>query len=228
MTAFQDIYEAAAERKGGAQEIAKLMPETESKAAIASLPDDRFLAGMTKQIFRAGFVWRVIETKWSGFEEAFAGFDPADMAMLYEDRVDELMQDTRIVRNRSKIETVQHNARFILEIAQSHGSFGKFLAEWPEGDQIGLMEILKKRGARLGGMTGQYFIRFMGKDSFILSKDVVRALNRAGVVAGDPTSKTDLKSVQAAFNAWHEESGKPYAHMSRILALSVPAEKEMA
>ena len=61
-----------------------------------------------------------------------------------------------------------------------------------------------------------------------ISKDVVRALNRAGVVDGNPTSKTDLKAVQGAFNAWHEESGKPYTHMSRILALSVPAEKEMA
>ena len=228
MTSFQDIYDSAAERKGGEAALDDLLPDLTPREEVAAMPDDRFLAQMTKNIFRAGFVWKVIENKWPGFEEAFGGFDPNDMAMLFEDRIDRLTQDTRIVRNRSKIETVPHNARFILEVAEEHGSFGKFMAGWPESDQVGLMDLLKKRGARLGGMTGQYFIRFAGKDSFILSKDVVRSLNRAGVVSGNPTSKTDLKAAQDAFNRWHDESGRPYTHLSRILALSVPAEKEMA
>ena len=95
------------------------------------------------------------------------------------------------------------------------------LAGWPETDQVGLMDHLKKNASRLGGATVQYFLRFEGWDAFILSGDVVKALIREGVVNKEPTSKKDLALVQAAFNAWREESGRPVREISRILALSV-------
>ena len=64
----------------------------------------------------------------------------------------------------------------------------------------------------------------MGKDSFVLGGDVVKALIKWGAVEKNPTSKRDLAAAQAAFNAWAEESGKPMAHISRTLALSVGEE----
>lgn len=70
-------------------------------------------------------------------------------------------------------------------------------------------------------MTAQYLLRFTGKDSFILSSDVVLALRHAGLdIAENPTSKRDLTTIQNQLNIWHEETGLSYTHMSKILAYS--------
>jgi 3-methyladenine DNA glycosylase Tag len=192
-------------------------------AEVAAQPDDRWLSMMTRLVFSAGFVWRVIEAKWPGFEAAFQGFDPITLAMLPGPDVDALGEDARIVRNRQKINATFENAQFVLDVAQTHGSFGAFVAQWPEDDIVSLWAVLKKRGARLGGDTGPRLLRWMGKPSFILSRDVVAALVDAGVVTKKPTSKTALKAVQAAFNTWQAESGLNHSQMSMILALSIDA-----
>ena len=81
---------------------------------------------------------------------------------------------------------------------------------------------MKKEGSRLGGHTGQYFLRFVGKDTFLFSKDVVAVLIEEGVVDKEPTSKSGLQAVQLKFNEWREETGLPYSHLSRIMAASRP------
>ena len=86
---------------------------------------------------------------------------------------------------------------------------------------IGLWAELARSGARLGGMTGPIVLREVGKDTFLLSPDVVTALRRAKVVAEAPTSKKDLALVQDAFVAWKRETGRPFCQLSRILAASV-------
>jgi hypothetical protein len=81
---------------------------------------------------------------------------------------------------------------------------------------------MKKRGARLGGMTGQRVLRNMGKDTFVTTGDVVRCLQRAGVDLSEaPASKRELSLIQDAFNHWQKESGLPFSHISRIAALSI-------
>jgi hypothetical protein len=56
----------------------------------------------------------------------------------------------------------------------------------------------------------------------VLSGDVVACLRDAGVeIAAEPKSKGDMARIQAAFNAWHGETGLPYTHLSRISALSI-------
>jgi 3-methyladenine DNA glycosylase Tag len=61
----------------------------------------------------------------------------------------------------------------------------------------------------------------MGVGGFVLSKDVVRALIREGVVDKAPTSQRDLARVQAAFDQWRAESGRPLGAISRTLACSI-------
>ena len=78
--------------------------------------------------------------------------------------------DKRIVRNGAKIMSVRDNAQFVQAIAREHGSFGKFLSKWPASDEIGLLDLLTKRGSRLGGNTGQMFLRFVGWDGFVTSQ----------------------------------------------------------
>jgi 3-methyladenine DNA glycosylase Tag len=221
MTSFSAIQARAEERKGGPEMLARLLPPKPSKAALIAMSDDRVLAEMTKRVFSAGFVWSVIEAKWPGFEAAFLGFDPAALAFQPDEFWEGLASDARIVRNGAKIMAARHNAVFIQDVSREHGGFGRFLAEWPSSDQIGLLDFLAKRGSRLGGATGQMFLRFAGWDGFVLSRDVVACLREAGLdIAEEPKSKGDLAKVQAQFNAWAEESGLPYLRLSRICAMS--------
>ena len=187
MQPFKTILARAAKRKGGEDKLAALLPKLMRQAELARIPDDRVLAEMTKRIFSAGFAWTVIEAKWPGFEEAFLGFLPKRLLAQPDEYWEQLASDTRIVRNGAKIASVRANAAFIAEVSDRHGGFAKFLADWPPTDQIGLMDLLAKKGARLGGKTGQFFLRFLGKDAFVLSADVVACLRDAGLdVAENP------------------------------------------
>jgi 3-methyladenine DNA glycosylase Tag len=221
MIAFKAIRARAAKRKGGEAVLASLLPKVPSQKALAKVSDDRVLSEMAQRIFSAGFVWSVIEKKWPGFEVAFLGFDPRKLAFQPDEFWEGLLSDKRIVRNPQKIKAVRDNAAFVLDIAKQHGSFGKFLEAWPAGDQVGLLELLGKRGARLGGMTGQYFLRFIGKDIYITSADMIACLRDAGLDISGATSKKDQRKIQDQLNAWAKETGLPYTHLSRICAMSI-------
>src|ERR1700730_8696100 len=170
MTLFKTIRARAEKRKGGPKALEKLLPRKPDLKALAKLPDDRILSEMTQRVFSAGFAWSVIEAKWPGFEQAFLGFEPAKLTFQPDDYWDDLLKDTRIVRNGVKISSVRENAAFVLAIDKEHGSFGKFLTEWPSSDEVGLLDLLAKRGSRLGGNTGQMFLRFFGWDGFVTSQ----------------------------------------------------------
>lgn len=222
MIAFEPIYQRAAGRRGGEAALKALLPPPDSHGVLAGLTDDRVLAQMTQRIFSAGFVWSVIETKWPGFEAAFLGFEPTALLGQFDDYWERLCGDARIVRNPQKIMSVRANAQFVVDLAREHGSAAQFIAQWPADDQVGLLQTLAKRGARLGGHTGQYLLRFLGRDSFMTSRDVVACLRDAGLdIAADPTSKSDLGKVQAVFNAWRGQTGFSLTHLSRICALSI-------
>lgn len=221
MTTFEPIRDRAAKRKGGEKVLTSLLGAVPKNSRLLEMPDDRILSAMAERIFSAGFVWKVIRDKWPGFEEAFLGFEPKALLFQPEDFWHDLTANRRIVRNPQKIRAVHENAQFVEDIAKEHGSFGRFLAAWPAGDQVGLLAHLAKHGTRLGGATGQYFLRWIGWDAWILSGDMVHALKDAGLdIADKPTSKKDLALIQEQLNAWHAETGLPYAHLSKILAFS--------
>lgn len=221
MRSFDEIFAIAAERKGGSEALDALLEPPQDASALAAVPDDRWLAQSAKCIFNAGFNWKVVEAMWSGFEEAFHGFDLGRCAMLNDDDIARLASDTRIVRHGGKIRSVQENAVFFAGLAREHGSVGRFVADWPDTDYAGLLAFLKKRGSRLGGNTGQYFLRFMGKDSYVLSRDVIARLIAEGVVDKEPSSKSAMAAVQDAFNTWREQSGRSMKEISRTLAMSI-------
>lgn len=219
---FQRCYQQALDHQGSEQALKDKLQKAKTAAQLKKIPDDRYLAEMAACIFRAGFVWRVVQAKWDGFEAVFNGFLPIWVASRSPEDIEDMASDARIIRNLSKVKAVQDNALLILDLQRSHGGVGAFLAGWPEDDITGLWRYLKKHGSRLGGNSGQYFLRFMGKDTYILSRDVCHALKLHGIVDKDnPTSQRDLGKIQDCFNEMRAESGWQLCQLSRMLALSI-------
>lgn len=218
---FDQLYDRAAARHGGPQALESQLPVPRPREALAAIPDDRWLAEMTRRVFQAGFNWSVVDTKWPGFEAAFDGFDVHRCAMLSDDDLDRLLSDPRVVRNGAKLRTVRENAAFLLDLAAAHGSAARVFADWPSETYSDLLDLLKARGSRLGGLAGSLAMRTLGKDSYLLSTDVVAALKREGVIDGPPGSRRAMQAIQSAFNAWMAESGRGLSQISRVLALTV-------
>tara|TARA_R110002124_G_scaffold106467_2_gene258239 strand:- start:14783 stop:15451 length:669 start_codon:yes stop_codon:yes gene_type:complete len=221
MRIFDEILAIAAERKGGVDAVLADIPMPLDADALAAIPDSLWLAQMTRGIMQAGISWRVVENKWPGIEKAFLNFDIGAISLQPDDWYYDLCEDTRIIRSPPKVRAVLDNAEFIRRVSAEHGSFGRKVGDWPAGDFAGLIDWLKTEGARLGGSTGPYVLRFMGKESYILSADVVARLVAEGVVDKEPTSKKAMAAVQAAFDQWRAESGHNLTVISRVLAQSV-------
>lgn len=221
-SSFDPVLQRASARKGGREALDQLVPEPPPVGQLIARSDSFFLAEMTRSIFQSGFVWRVIDTKWPSFEEAFFDFDLSRLMTLGDADWENYLHDTRIVRHRQKIFALRHNVWFVHEISTQYDGFGPFLAGWPRSDLIGLFTLLKKKASRLGGNTGQYFLQHAGVDCFALTRDVVLALQSHGLEISDhPTSQKDLQLIQQTFNDWHETSGLSYLQLSHLLAYSV-------
>jgi 3-methyladenine DNA glycosylase Tag len=218
---FADIISRACERKGGMAAVEALLPDTLSSIEIAQYSDAQLLSAMSKRVFQSGFVWRVVDNKWPAYEKAFFDFEPQKVLMLSPEQIQQRASDATLIRHQKKTQAIVDNAYMVQSLAAKHGSFAEFIAHWPSEDIIGLWQLLKKQGTRLGGNTGAYFLRSIGKDTFILSNDVQGYLKAKNVVDAGFTSQTGLKQTQAAFNTWQQESGLTLAEISRIISLGV-------
>src|SRR5215472_793422 len=86
-----------------------------------------YLDALAHVMFQTGISWRVVEAKWPGTRAAFQGFDPDRVAGMGVADIDRLMGDTRVIRNRKKLEAVVANARLLRDLAREHGGFGRYL-----------------------------------------------------------------------------------------------------
>lgn len=221
MRSFDEILAIAAARKGSNDAVLAGAMPVKPAAELAAIPGDRWLATMARGIFQAGISWTVVDAKWPGIEEAFGGFDVGRVSMMDDDWFDALLGDSRVIRSGPKIAAIRDNAAFIRRVDESEGGFARRIADWPAEDYVGLLDWLTKNGSRLGGNTGAYMLRWLGKESFILSQDVVARLVAEGVVDAAPKSKKALLPVQAAFNQWRAESGRSFNEIGRVLAQSI-------
>lgn len=219
MRHIEEIYEISRKRKGLDVLKAMLSPAL-TPAELANIPEDRWLSQLTKCVFQAGFNWKVIEAKWEGFEDALEGFDVGACAFMDDAWFDSLLGDTRVVRNGAKLATIRENASFLMGL-RAQGGAGKVMGGWPSDDFTGLLDMMKSNGARLGGNTSQYALRFMGRDGWILSADVTARLIAEGIIDKPATSKKAMRAVQTAFNEWMDQSDYGLTQISRILATSL-------
>jgi 3-methyladenine DNA glycosylase Tag len=120
-----------------------------------------YLEVMTKAVFQSGISWKVIDSKWEGFRQALFGFDPEQIAALDPPDIDRLAEDTRIVRNRKKIEATVHNAETMLDLAKEYGTFKRYLRSL--GDFEETVADLRKRFKFLGDLGAYYFLYVVGE-----------------------------------------------------------------
>lgn len=221
MRDYKWLHEFCLNRFGSAKALEAMLPQPRSDAELRALSDDRYLSLMSLRIFRAGLKHSLVDAKWPAFEEVFFGFDPEKVVLMGAERLESLMQDARLIRHLGKLKSVPRNAQFILDVRREKGSFGALIADWPVSDIVGLWKYLAKHGNQLGGLSAPRFLRMVGKDTFVPTDDMVAALKAQGVIDKAPTSQKDLAAVQAAFNQWQAESGRPLCQLSVMLAHTV-------
>ncbi|MBM3326256.1 MAG: DNA-3-methyladenine glycosylase I [Calditrichaeota bacterium] len=133
-------------------------------------PDDNAqFEHLLYEIFQAGLSWLTILKRREVFREVFAGFDPVLLAQWEAGRVEKLLQDRRLIRNRAKIEAVINNARHFLEIRAEFGCFSTFISRYKPKKRLSynfeseipvqtpeataLSQELKRRGFKFVGPT---------------------------------------------------------------------------
>lgn len=143
--------------------------------------DHRLFELLTLEGAQAGLSWEVVLKKREGYRDAFARFDPRKVARFTTRRVETLLNNERIVRNRLKVESTINNARALLEIQEEYGSFDAYLWAFVQGEPIvnryrslgdipaqtplslRLSRDLKRRGFRFVGPTVCYsFMQAIG------------------------------------------------------------------
>ncbi len=129
---------------------------------------------LTLEGAQAGLSWTTILRKRDGYRHAFAGFQPAVVAVYTERDVDRLVADPAIVRHRGKIESTVTNARAVLAVQEQFGSFDRYVWEFVGGEPLvsthrtlaelpstspesrAMSKDLKGRGFRFVGPTTVY------------------------------------------------------------------------
>jgi DNA-3-methyladenine glycosylase I len=141
--------------------------------------DRRLFEKLSLEGFQSGLSWLTILRKREAFREVFAGFDYERVAEFGEDDVARLLQDSRIIRHRGKIEAVINNAQRMIDLVAQEGSLAHFVWSFepkthkPELGRVDILAMtdesralareLKRRGWRFVGPTTVYaFMQAMG------------------------------------------------------------------
>jgi DNA-3-methyladenine glycosylase I len=96
----------------------------------------RLFEMLTLEGAQAGLSWRTILSKREGYRSAFAGFDPAAVARFTPRRLDRVLADPRIVRNRLKVESTIANARAIVALRRAGTSLDELLWSFVDGAPV--------------------------------------------------------------------------------------------
>ncbi|MBR8535821.1 DNA-3-methyladenine glycosylase I [Carboxylicivirga sediminis] len=98
--------------------------------------DDKLFEFLILEAFQAGLSWLTILNKREAFRAAFDGFDAVKIANYGEDKIQQLLQNKGIIRNRLKINAAIKNARVFLKIQKQYGSFDKYIWQFTKGQVI--------------------------------------------------------------------------------------------
>jgi DNA-3-methyladenine glycosylase I len=141
---------------------------------VATHDDRKHFEFLILEAAQAGLSWSIVLNKREGYRRAFSQFDPEKVARYTKAKIDKLVTDPGIIRNRLKIEAAVNNARKLLDVQDEFGSFDKYCwrfvdgkprhnrwklprqvpATTPESDQFS--RDLKQRGFKFVGTTVIY------------------------------------------------------------------------
>jgi 3-methyladenine DNA glycosylase Tag len=221
MKDFDWIYHRALELKGS--ELDEFLPQVKTEKQLLESSSAEYLSLISLRIFRAGLRHSVVDAKWPTFAKVFNNFNPLYVASLSDEDLEAHMLQPGLIKHWGKMKALRHNAAWLLQLEREydHG-FASMIASWPVTDITGLWLHMKKQGQQLGGRSASAVLRMAGKDTFMLSQDVMVQLRALGVVdtVESTTAQRDLKAIQQAFNVWHGQSGVPMAHISRLLSFT--------
>lgn len=98
--------------------------------------DDKLFEMLILENMQAGLSWITVLKKREAFREAFDGFDPNKMALYSDAKIQELMANEKIIRNRLKINAAINNAKVFLEVKEKHGSFDELIWKYVDNTPI--------------------------------------------------------------------------------------------
>ena len=134
-----------------------------------------YLEVMCKSVFQTGISWKVIENKWPGIREALHDFEPLKVASITEAGLAELTQDTRVIRNRRKLEAIIDNARLMLDLEEEHGGFRNYL-RFHGGFEATVKDLCKR--FRFLGETGSYVFLYVVREKVPPHEEWMASRNR--------------------------------------------------
>ena len=127
--------------------------------------DDAYFENMSRVIFMAGLSWKTISKKWPEFRKAFDNFSADHVANFDEKRIQQLMNDARIVRNKAKIIATINNANRFQSIKKNYGSFQQYMDSLDKSNNYAL--VIKDLGikfSRVGPSSARIFLYSVGED----------------------------------------------------------------
>jgi DNA-3-methyladenine glycosylase I len=124
--------------------------------------DAALLERLALEINQAGLSWLTMLQKRKNFARAFSGFDPETVARFGARERRRLLRDAGIIRNRLKIAAVIENARRILKIRESHGSFAKWLDAHHPRSRESWRRLFKETFVFTGGEIVNAFLESTG------------------------------------------------------------------
>ena len=138
------------------------MPEIQVPDKIDPQSPGDYLEIMSKVVFQSGMPYKIVESKCPGRKEAFHDFDAAKVAGMTPSEIDSLTQDTRVIRNRRKLEAMISNSQKVLELEAQHGGFQRYLRT--HADFPSLVKDMRKQFKFLGDMGCYYYLCVVGEE----------------------------------------------------------------
>lgn len=135
-------------------------PDAPEQVVPQSLND--YLEVMTKAVFQSGMSWKVVNSKWSGFQAGFQGFDVGRVAAMDDSAIDNLAADSRIIRNRRKIVATVHNAQRLIELEEEYGGIRNYFRS--QGDFYGVLKDVRKQFKYMGETGTYYWLCVLGEE----------------------------------------------------------------
>jgi len=162
--------------------------------------DQALFEELAFQLFGAGFSRVVVRKRWPAIRAAYCDFDLQQVAAFDAARLEQLVQDPAMIRNRRKLAAVVSNASIVLEIGASHGSLRSWLDSYPVAERYLLHREVARRFNSIGERSAFWFLIATGYELYYSTDDTRRLLDRLGLLDQKERNRAALNRVMVGFS----------------------------